>query len=182
MTEDEEMIPYVEALSPYCAYAGEVMLVGADWSHQAGHTAKFMFTDSDMEHHPMAEHTTRRGQKAGTRFQIILIELQDDETAVNQDKREVLEKATDTGPKKKTNRIRNAAMLCQDEGFWRYLETLNYVRDSQTNKFKIDVASEYIRRKVGIDSRAALGTDDAAWQRYQTQVVQPFHEWERDNG
>lgn len=180
--KQEDVPQTVNELEPYVAYAGEVMLIGADWSHQNGHTAKFMFEDLDLESNPMAEHTLRRSKRAGTRFHIILIEIQEDDQVINQDKREAVEKATDSGPKKKMNRVRNAAMLCQDDGFLKYLESLGHIRDTQSKKFKVDVASEFIRRKVGIQSRADLGTDDAAWQRYQAQVIQPFHQWERDNG
>jgi hypothetical protein len=178
----EDVPQAVNELEPYVAYAGEVMLIGADWSHQNGHTAKLMFEDSDLESNPMAEHTLRRSKRAGTRFHIILIEIQDDDAVINQDKREVVEKATDSGPKKKVNRIRNAALLCKDSGFWGYLMSLGHIRENHSNQFKEDIASEYVRRLADIKTRSDLGTDDAAWQRFNSQVVQPFHDWERDNG
>ncbi len=171
-----------EKLVPYSAFAGEVMLAGADWSHNSGHSAKFFFSDTDLDANPMAEFTVRRGKRAGTRFHMILIEIQDDEEPVNQDQRKKLEQATDTEPTGKTGKRRQAGMLCRSPEFHGYLRSLGYIKDTHSESFRESIAKEFVLRVVGIKSRKELDTEPEAWIRYQNEVMRPFNRYLRANG
>ena len=167
-------------LQPFAAFAGEVMLAGADWSHQNGHSGKFLFGgETDLDSNPMAEFTLRRGKKAGTRFHMILIEIQDDETPVNVTKRDKVEAATQTKPTGKTAKRRSAAMLCKSPEFHKWLIELGYVKESHSEEFATSIAKEYILRCVGISSRKELDNDSALWEKYQITVLKPYNEYLR---
>lgn len=177
MSDPESILPMVENLAPYSAYCGEVMLYGADWSHQAGHVAKFGFLDSDLEANPMAEHTIRRGKKAGTRFHMILIEIADDDQVVNQEQRDRVETQTASTEKGKKDRIKTAGMLATTPLFHEYLKYLGFVKDTQSRQFQEDIAAEFIRREAGIESRKELADNEAAWLRFISKVQRPYDEW-----
>jgi hypothetical protein len=58
-----------------------------NWSESKhGRTVVFLL-DEESDQHPMKKFTTKRGRRAGTRFALVLVEINDDETPVTQEKK-----------------------------------------------------------------------------------------------
>lgn len=150
------------------AFKGEVMLIGWDEKHNTGRTARFLFDEEGVEH-PMKQHTVRRGKQAGTRFMMVLVELQDDDTPIDQTKRERLEEAEKGGPVSK-----NAGILCNDPDFQDYvsIQPGNYTHDEMG-------AADFVREHCNISSRAQLDHQPQAARRYEIMKA-GFLDWQQE--
>lgn len=117
----------------------------------------------------------------GEKFALAAVELQDDETPVDQVKREKLERK----PHKQT--LSNfAAMLCREPNFWAYLRSIGVEYDSNGPFIhpKFDgnnPATEWMRTKLGISSRSALDTEPLAAAAFHRDIRLPYADWVKLN-
>ena len=161
----------------------EVMLAGWSETSTRGRSVTF-FLPEDTDEHPFKKHTVRRGKHGGTRFQMVLVEIADDDTLVDQAAREQVETVTGGGMAK------NAGMLCRDPAFADYVIArfptwAGGVLDESPHWDRFQVAAEYVRHVCCVSSRAMLDHDSEAGERYRHIVKGEYTRWqqgEQDSG
>jgi hypothetical protein len=171
------------------AYQGEMML--ANWSETASAGRQVVFwleegADAETEH-PFKFFTRRIRGHAGTRFQAVLVEIDDEGQPVPRGTGVRLDPPAESKPKLKGGAVsKNAGMLCKDEAFHRYLTELansNLTDDQTFVEVKEDGAADYVRRICGVESRAELDHSRKAQLAYENKVCNPFYRWlEFDGG
>lgn len=137
------------------AFKGEIMLLSWAESHKGGRTGVFLF-DDESEQHPLKAFTTKRGKRAGTRFAMVLVELNDDETTVVQEKPK-------GGPLSQS-----AAQLCENETFRKFV-SFKYGE-------RVDDCAAWLRMHCGIQSRAELDHKPEAAKRFR-ELMREYREW-----
>lgn len=139
------------------AYQGEAMLL--QWSGSTSRTGPKLILqlpdDDALEHFRAA--TVAKGGKAGQRYAIVVVEVADDETPVNQQTRQQPERPKG-GPVS-----RDAAGFCNSESFRRYV-SWEYSWDVLATAPE---AAEYLRELCGIGSRAELDHSPDAREAYE---------------
>ena len=110
-----------------------------------------------------------------TVFALAMVELDDDNTVIDQVKRENVEK----GPKTRHEmRLSNyAAMLCRLEEFRRYIAEQHNVDFFNSRLEPEDHAAEFLREYLGIKSRAELDSDVAVAEQFHVDIRQPYAKW-----
>ena len=155
------------------AYSDEVILTG--WSDSGGQGRRVQFLlpegpDSPAEH-PFKRYTRRIGKKGGTRFQMVLVEIGDDEHPVDRD--------LVGGPIAK-----HAGRLCKDIAFQQYLVSKrdSYVPETfeSSGVCSEDMAAEYVRRVCGVERRRLLDHSHEAAETYQREIVGKFTRWHEE--
>jgi hypothetical protein len=153
------------------AFKGEVMLLSWAESHKGGRTGVFLF-DDENEQHPLKQFTTKRGKRAGSRFMCVLVELNDDETPVNQK----------GGPL-----AISAARMCENEQFRRFLIARymeNWPGRSSHAIFNSEHAGDSdseraataIRSICHVVSRSELDHNPEAAKRFH-ELMREFNQW-----
>ena len=129
-------------------YQDEVMLAGWNDSQQNGHTAKFWICNDGMGH-PF-EGVSRKSD-----LMLSLVELDDDNEAIDQKMRERVEKQVKY-PSERLSYV--AAMLCKNPSFWEFInEETKQSEDFLTKAVANEAdAKEWIYQRCGILSRAEL--------------------------
>ena len=146
-------------------YDDEVML--KNWSDGSSGWTLHLWVSPDKDGlHPFM------GVEDKTVFALAMVELDDDNTAIDQVKRARVEAAP------KTRRLRTlsnyAAQLCRQPEFWTYLADrydLVIVRD------QAEVAALWMRERLGIDSRAQLDDDRFVADQFHADIRRPFAKW-----
>jgi hypothetical protein len=140
------------------AFKGEVMLLSWAESHKGGRTGVFLF-DDENEQHPLKQFTTKRGKRAGSRFMCVLVELNDDETPVNQK----------GGPLSQS-----AARMCENPKFREFLKEKSKVEylDSVS---ELDQAADRLRFACLVKSRAELDHSPEAAKRFH-ELMREFNQ------
>lgn len=153
-------------------YEDEVMLKG--WSDgTAGWKVTFWVESDDAGFHPFMNCSK------GDAFAVALVELNDDNTAVDQDKKARLE---DAKRGRKSPRLSNyAAQLCREPLFISYIGDRCGEQPSSEAHAE-EFAGEWMRRTLKIGSRADLDTDREAATRFHKHVREPYNKWYRDRG
>lgn len=156
----------------FVAYAEQVILVGSDWSDTRGYTSKFMFTDKDTGGHPL------EGFNKGARFQMVLVEVADDEEPINQRLKKKLMKQLDD--QNKGGRWSNdCGMLCKSTDYQRYLFTIGKISGQWDEKTRVAMAREHILEMLKIKSRREIDHSESSVAAYANLILDPYHEWER---
>lgn len=99
----------------------------------------------------------------GTRYMAVLVEINDDETPV-------IQQPEPKEPPKKTNYAQQAGIMCNQAGFWRFLEgayDLNCFEDDFEADIKTGFAASFTRRHCSVESRADLDTDLVAGEAFR---------------
>ena len=149
-------------------YDGELMLAGWGDSSTQGYTVSFWCEPQTGGQHPFAQYT-----RHASAFMCALVELDDDDQPIDQEKRERVEAAAPPEPPKKPlrdnahNLSKSAAMLCDNPEFWKWCDGPIPVVDPTT-------AAQWIRSSLGIASRAELDTNPEVAQRYHRLIRIPF--------
>lgn len=148
MIHPEDVAQVLEELKPYMREVCEVSL--ADWQDNPNSGAWVKFRLPDETHLEIYRGKNRAGrtQKFGQRYQMILIEINDDETPMQNEPQQE--------PKpRKLSQI--AGALCHDAKFrsWAEAEYGDPVPDE-------DAAAKLVREVCGIESRAHLDTNEDA--------------------
>lgn len=110
-----------------------------------------------------------------TVYALAMVELDDDNTVIDQVKRENVEK----GPKTRHEmRLSNyAAMLCRLEEFRRYLAEQHNVDFFNSRLEPEDHAAEWMREYLGITSRSELDSDAAVADQFHADIRGPYAKW-----
>lgn len=153
-------------------YEDEVMLCGWNDSQTNGHTVKLWLVTDTMGH-PFEGFERHEPE----RFYISLVELDDDNTEIDQRVRDRIE-AKGKRPSERLSYV--AAMLCKNEGFHNYVQELDV---TGWNLMAGDVDPEeacrqFILRTLGIGSRAELDKSGALAQQFHESVRRPFLTWQ----
>lgn len=147
MTLPEEVHALLEQLKAYMAEVCEVSL--ADWQDNPNSGAWVKFRLPDESHLNVYRGRNRAGrtQKFGQRYHLMLIEIADDETPVQQREQE-------PAPRKLSS---IAGAMCENTGFRAWLEKEH--GEAMPNS---ESAAEWIRTVCGVSSRAELDTNTHA--------------------
>lgn len=164
----EKVIAQLAELAPYLTFHTEVQLADFGESAAGGAFVKVRIPDP-LELEIFRGRTRASKNKQGTRYVMLLVELDDDETAINQDKAERLHQAEE---KKGGALSKNAAMLCKD------LEFLSYLANRFPNKTWNELSAKgFVLQTCQISSRRELDHNRGAAQRYKSFVQAPFIQW-----
>lgn len=147
------------------AFKGEVMLLNWNESKQ-GRTAVFLL-DEESESHPFKKFTTKKGKRAGQRFMAVLVELNDDDTPVIQEKK--------GGPLS-----RSAAQMCENQRFQEFIVAWNRNLRMQWAEVHdpVENAALLLRRRCEVDSRAELDHNPVAANRFHV-LMREYREWNK---
>lgn len=130
------------------AYQGEMQLLS--WSNSATGGPKVVIALPDEDAlEPFKRMTLRKGKRAGQRFMAVLVEVDDQEQPVEQER---------SGPKPS----QVAYLLCNDPDFQRWANA-NQWDVPVTNA---DEARTYICTRCGVDSRSDLDRDAMAAAKF----------------
>jgi len=149
-------------------YKDEVMLKG--WNDGTGGWVVTFWLRPDEESglHPFM--TLENGQALA----LAMVELDEDDTAINQVKRERVEVAAKYRKQSLSN---YAAMLCRTPQFWFYLEKAGRVGWSDPDEDHTDGCSAWMRHFLSIKSRSELDTDPDRAAAFHTGIRKPYAEW-----
>lgn len=171
------------------AYAGEFMLAGWQDSSTGGYSVTFWCEppeDGDKRVHLFEGY--RRGADT---FMVALVELGDDDAAVDQFKRARVEQAereaereadpseAEQRSQRKGQRLSQvAAMLCQYVVFWSWI---GEVDPGYSKVASSEMAASWMRERLGIESRREIDNDPAVAERFHAVIRRPFVEWQEEN-
>lgn len=145
-------------------YNGEMQLAGWSDSHTGGAKVTFWLPDaSDLE--VFRTLTTRKGNTAGHRFGVALVEIGDDEQPVQ---------ASDKPKGGELAKL--AGRLCQNQEFWLFLTDVHAV-----HAHTADDAALFIRQFCGIKSRSELDHDERAAALFDEHFRRAFLDWQVAN-
>lgn len=148
MIQPEDVAQVLDELKPYMREVCEVSL--ADWQDNPNSGAWVKFRLPDETHLEIYRGKNRAGrtQKFGQRYQMILIEINDDETPMQ----------TEPAPEPKPRKLSQiAGALCHDPQFRKWCE-LEYGDPCVDDA----AAAQLIREVCGIESRALLDVNEDA--------------------
>lgn len=148
MINPEDVQQVLAELRPYLTEICEVSL--ADWQDNPNSGAWVKFRLPDESHLNVYRGRNRAGrtQKFGQRYHLMLIEINDDETAI----------PAPRDPEPKARKLSSlAGLLCNYETFRAWCE-----KESGEECPDSDSAAEVIRMLCGIESRAELDTNPEA--------------------
>jgi hypothetical protein len=147
----------------------EVMLKG--WSDgTTGWKVTFWFKEEN-DSHPFI------GIAKDTEYALVLVELDDDSSAINQKKRDRLAAAPKGGRERKLSNY--AAMLCRTPQFWGFLEA----KSVRFDRFRKEgICSEVAAKQtmcllLDIESRAELDTSEELAQKFHKLIRTPYAVW-----
>lgn len=198
----------------------EVMLAG--WKDSSMNSQSVTFwLDNDPSTHPFAGCTRRKGNNVGDMFALVLRELDDDDTTIDQHKRATAERAG--GPSRSPHgrlpgegsaapvpgsqerhqgagngrrgdapgegvqragvtRARKPRKLSQEADSLarrngRFLQFLKETKSTLTRDWNPEVAKQYVKHVLKVESLSDLDRDPAAAARYQELIRKPFERW-----
>ncbi|MEE9365298.1 MAG: hypothetical protein V3W44_01295 [Dehalococcoidales bacterium] len=150
-------------------YNDEVML--KNWSDGSAGWGLHLWVSPDKDgFHPFMDQSSTEKPEFG----LAMVELDDDNSAIDQDKRDRVEAAPKT---RRTRTLSNyAAQLCRQVTFWEYLKSQKGVYIYQNNRPESDSA-EWMRKYLGIDSRAELDSDRHVADQFHADIRRPYAKW-----
>jgi hypothetical protein len=155
------------------ALSDQAILMGSDWSDSRGHTIKLMLNEGQDGGHPL------KGFSKGTRFHLVLVELEDGEEPVNQKLKKKLEgqlqKASKGG-----KHSQDCGMLCKVKDFHRYLLHIGKMRRDWDEETRIAMAREHVLKMLKIKSRREIDQDAETIAAYHNLIVDPYYEYMRN--
>ena len=149
------------------AYNDDVMLKG--WTDgTAGWKVSFFVNSDEAGFHPFMHYDK------GHIFSVAMVEIDDDETVINQTKRNRLESAKRG---RRSFRLSNfAAQLCKDPKFIRYIGDRCGQQPSSPEHAE-EFSSEWMRKTLKIGSRRDLDTDRDAATAFHKHIREPYNKW-----
>ena len=145
-------------------YEDELMLKG--WNDGTTGWKVTFWLAGDITH-PFIVH------EKGSQFELAAVELDDDNTAVDQVKRERVE----TAVKHRKQGLSNfAALLCRTPEFYKWLHEAHKVEFEDITQMDI-TAKTWMYRKLNIRSRAELDTNNAIAGQFHRDIRRPYAEW-----
>lgn len=151
-------------------YDDEMMLKGwTDGTNGWKVTFWINSTDGASSLHPFMDF------EKGQLFGLAAVELDDDNEAINQDKRDKV-----TTPRKKGGNLSNyAALLCRTPEFWQWMQE-ERGQDSligATEDESQDITKVWMCEQLGIQSRSQLDADDQAVKMFHGLIREPYSKW-----
>lgn len=157
-------------------FNGELMLMSGGQPLGQGFWVSF-WLDEESHHHPFAGYRGRKGDRPGDMFSAAFVELDDDDTAIDQDKRAKVEDAHARAGQKLSQ---YCYLLCHNEMFILYLEERALVNDKARSIHwwaKDDRVARWVRWRCEIESRAELDTNKKAATIFHEQIREPYADW-----
>ncbi len=161
-------------------FTGEVMLMSGGQPLGQGFWVSF-WLDDEADHHPFAGYRGRRGDTPGDMYSAAFVELDDDDSAIDQRKRALVEDAHARATQKLSQ---YCYLLCSNKMFILYLEEREPVNEqAQTIKWwaKEDRVARWVRWRCNIESRAELDTNPKAANIFHEQIREPYADWRSVN-
>lgn len=157
-------------------WRGETMLAGGGNPLQSGMWVKFWFPDEDLDHQ-FAGCSPRTQKLPGDLFDVVLVEVADDETLIDEAKR----KNADQHHRGEQRLAQYAALLGTNELFLQWLSEAVLMPDNKPREVKWwkveDHVARYIRWICKIDSRAELDRNAQAAELFHKHVREPYNRW-----
>lgn len=149
-------------MSQHIVYSGECLLVNWGDTSSRGRTVTLELPQ-DSDTHPFRDLAIRSGKQAGQRFAIVVVQINDDESPVVQEKKLSVQ----------------AALLCKDAGFRSFIAERS-ISAVETE----DDAKQWMCSGAGITSRKAFDQNKQAADWFITQCKLPYeaHRKMIDNG
>lgn len=170
----------------------EIQLAGGGEPLGKGQWVKF-WLDNENANHPFAGFKGRQGEEPGDIFGSVFVELDEDDTAIDQQKRSRLEHARN--PKAKHELSRLAARLCTTPMFLQFLSEKVEIqhKDKDTGAIsmvtapvdwweKDEHAARWMRYVTGVQSRAEYDYNPAAAKKFHDMVRRPYANWHEVHG
>jgi hypothetical protein len=148
-------------------FNGELMLMSGGQPLGQGFWVSF-WLDDEAEHHPFAGYRGRKGDRPGDMFSAAFVELDDDDSAIDQDKRGKVEDAHARAGQKLSQ---YCYLLCNNEMFVHYLE--ERALDNRV--------ARWVRWRCNIESRSELDHNPEAAKIFHEQIREPYADWRSVN-
>lgn len=161
-------------------FNGEVMLMSGGQPLGQGFWVSF-WIDDEADHHPFAGYRGRKGDTPGDMYSAAFVELDDDDSAIDQRKRALVEDAHARASQKLSQ---YCYLLCNNEMFILYLEEREPVNEeAQTIKWWAieDRVARWVRWRCNIGSRGDLDTNKEAARIFHEQIREPYADWRSVN-
>ena len=154
------------------AYSDDVMLKG--WTDgTAGWKASFYVNAAEDGFHPFMNYDE------GREFAVAMVELDDDEEVIDQDKRDRVE---DAKANRRSPRLsRYAAQLCRTPEFHQYLVDRCGEKPSSPEHAD-DFAAEWMRQRLGVESRSELDRNPEVAAKFHQHIREPYSKWYASHG
>lgn len=146
----------------HIVFAGEAILLNWGDTSSRGRTVTLKLPE-DADTHPFRDFAITEGKKAGQRFQVVFVQVGDDELPVEQQRR----------------LSQQAAILCKDAGFRAFIAERSISQvDTEED------AKQWMCSGAGISSRKEFDTNKRAADWFMTQCKLPYEAHRRmiDNG
>lgn len=156
----------------------EGWFAGAQWSTNVGASIVFSLHPADLDLIRGLTARDQQDEKFGHKCFLSLVELDDDETPIDQQQREKVE-AVAAPPRKGGRWSKNAGILCNDMDFQNYVlqKFAPGDRPNTEDETLATFCAAWLRGRCSIASRRDLDHDDGALHRYQTLVKKPYLDW-----
>lgn len=179
-------------------YRGDVMLAGWGDANTLGQHFT-LWLDDEADRHPFAGCGRRKNGVPGDIFFLVLVEVSDDGTPINQEKRrrvEAAQGATEPGgvraadkpgaagavaggparPARAPRKLSATAhLIVTGPMFVRFLtETKAHIRKTWT----VELARVYAKQVVGVESLSELDRSTEAAQRFEELIRRPYARWQ----
>ena len=136
------------------AFQGELMLLQWSESSTRGRTATFLMNE-EGESHPFRDFTIRAGKRAGQRFMVVMVQIDDAEQPLAQEK----------------TLSQKAFLFCRDPEFWAWAQARSFDKIVDETS-----ARAYICTSIGIKSRSEIDRDAAVGKAFSNVIQLPFEE------
>lgn len=156
----------------------EAQFCGRGWSEGKG--AHIALHIGELETIAFFRNETTRDQgeaeDPGSNYDIMMMELGDDEGIVNQAKRARVAGVVDPQPKGGP-RSKAVAMMLQDEEFREWLARRSIYKRFDILEYEFDDADRLVKKVLGINSKVQMDTDpnsDDLWAKWEISFHRPF--------
>lgn len=156
-------------------FRGEVMLAGGGNPLGSGMWVKF-WLDNEADEHPFSGSSPRSGQSPGDLFGAVFVELDDDDQAIDQERRDKAERKNGRGL------AQYAGALCHNKLFAQYLSEC--VSVGEPGKLRTpewwaqgEMIARWMRWTCGIESRSDLDRNEDAAHKFHEQIRKPYSAW-----
>lgn len=162
-------------------FASEVML--SNWSDTAAAGRKVEFwlpEDADApDEHPFKHYSRRLRGAAGTRFQMVLVEIDEEGEPIPRVQPQAAPRLAQGGELVGGPVSKNAGMLCKDGYFHDWLYETGVINETERADPKAceALATEWVRKTCGVESRRMLDHDRNAQLAYENRVLHPYNLW-----
>lgn len=167
----------IARLADFCVLAEEVQLADFGETAGGGPFIKLRLADADqLQEFRGRDRATRTRQ--GQRYHILMIEISDDETLVNNKERTIAETAIIGGPISK-----NSDVLARDPEFFQFVRAhdQDLIDEGVAAGMKSeDICRSYIRSECKVRSRAELDHNEVAKLQFE-KLKSDFVRWTHNN-